>query len=72
MAIGVLALMGCEKETTSAGGSDPGNYDFCNTGLCNQSAELKERCKNAYDLCRTESPHVKNEECIAAAILVCK
>ncbi len=66
--VSTLGVIGCGDG--SGGHSDPNV--FCNEGLCLQSETLKAQCVNVFNACIAENPDVNDDECVAAALLICE
>jgi hypothetical protein len=65
--VGSLSVFGCGDG--GSGGGDPN--ELCDTGLCAQSAALKEQCVDAVAACQSE-PDSNQDECAIFIDQICE
>lgn len=69
MALGAMtALSSCNDD----GDDDFDPNVFCDEGLCANSSDLKDECIDFFNACMASEPDANNDECAAAALLICE
>ena len=65
---GALSIISsCSKDDNDK--SDPNV--ICNEGLCAANAAKKEQCIDVFNACYANNPDVNDDECVAAALIIC-
>ena len=65
-----IAFSACKKDEDERGNSDPNA--FCNEGICLTNDVKKQQCIDAYNACIANEPDMNDDECVAAALLICQ
>ena len=66
---GALSILSsCSKDDENQK-SDPNAV--CNEGLCATSDAKKQQCIEVFNTCYANNPDVNDDECVAAALLIC-